>query len=96
MPAGFTQWEDMIRGVIADMDAVLVDVQAAIDGLDEVDLTSQDIAIAIKARASTRTAGSSSRTSPVAALRSETRRTMPPVLRPGASSLRVRVSAPGG
>ena len=38
VPAGFTQWEDMIRGVIADMDAVLVDVKAAIDGLDEIDL----------------------------------------------------------
>ena len=33
--------------VIADMDAVIADVQAAIDGLDEVDLTSQDIAITI-------------------------------------------------
>ena len=41
VPAGFTQWEDMIRGVIAD-------VQAAIDGLDEVDLSSQDVAIGIK------------------------------------------------
>ena len=48
VPAGFTQWEPMIRAVIADMDAVLVDVQAAIEGLDEVDLTSQDVAIAIK------------------------------------------------
>ena len=48
VPAGFTQWEDMIRAVIADIDAVLGDVQAAIDGLDEIDLTSQDIAIAIK------------------------------------------------
>ena len=37
----------MIRGVIADMDAVLVDVRAAIDGLDEVDLASQDVAIEI-------------------------------------------------
>lgn len=48
VPAGFTQWEDMIRAVIADMDTVLVDVKAAIDGLDEVDLTSQDIAISIR------------------------------------------------
>jgi starvation-inducible DNA-binding protein len=48
VPAGFTQWEDMIRAVIADMDAVLVDVKAAIDGLDEVDLASQDIAINIR------------------------------------------------
>ncbi|SIT73557.1 Dps family protein [Microbacterium sp. RU33B] len=50
VPAGFTQWEDMIRSVIADMDTVIADTQAAIDGLDEVDLTSQDIAIAIKAQ----------------------------------------------
>ena len=48
VPAGFTQWEDMIRGVIADMDAVLVDVKAAIDGLDEIDLASQDIVLAIR------------------------------------------------
>jgi starvation-inducible DNA-binding protein len=48
VPAGFTQWEDMIRGVIADMDAVLIDVKAAIDGLDEVDLASQDVAITIR------------------------------------------------
>ncbi|HET6302659.1 DNA starvation/stationary phase protection protein [Microbacterium sp.] len=45
---GFTQWEDMIRAVISDMDSVIADTQAAIDGLDEIDLTSQDIAIAIK------------------------------------------------
>ncbi|RZI94775.1 MAG: DNA starvation/stationary phase protection protein, partial [Microbacterium sp.] len=49
VPAGFAQWQDEIRAVIADMDAVLADVQAAIDGLDETDLTSQDVAIAIKA-----------------------------------------------
>ncbi len=48
VPAGFTQWDDMVRAVIADMDAVIADVQAAIDGLDEFDLTSQDIAIGIK------------------------------------------------
>ena len=45
--AGFAQWEDMVRGVIADMDAVIVDVKAAIDGLDEFDLASQDVAIGI-------------------------------------------------
>src|SRR5690606_10254059 len=31
VPAGFAQWQDEIRAVIADMDAVLADVQAAID-----------------------------------------------------------------
>ncbi|WP_137843433.1 DNA starvation/stationary phase protection protein [Microbacterium sp. 2FI] len=47
VPAGFTQWDDMVRDVIADMDAVIIDVKAAIDGLDEFDLTSQDVAIGI-------------------------------------------------
>lgn len=46
--AGFTQWDEMIRDVIADIDPIIVDLQAAIDGLDEIDLTSQDIAINIK------------------------------------------------
>jgi starvation-inducible DNA-binding protein len=49
VPAGFAQWQDEIRAVITDMDSVIADVQAAIDGLDETDLTSQDVAIAIKA-----------------------------------------------
>jgi starvation-inducible DNA-binding protein len=48
VPAGFAQWEGVIRAVISDMDAVIADVQAAIDGLDEIDLASQDIALAIK------------------------------------------------
>ncbi len=49
VPAGFTQWQDIVRAIVADMDVVIADTQAAIDGLDEVDLTSQDVAIAIKA-----------------------------------------------
>ncbi|MDZ8172387.1 Dps family protein [Microbacterium xanthum] len=48
VPAGFTQWQDIVRAVIADMDSVIADLQTAIDGLDEVDLTSQDIAIGLK------------------------------------------------
>jgi len=48
VPAGFTPWEDEIRAVIADMDVVLIDLKAAIDGLDEVDLASQDIALTIR------------------------------------------------
>ena len=48
VPAGFTQWEVLIRDVISDIDTVIADTQAAIDGLDEFDLTSQDIAIAVK------------------------------------------------
>lgn len=47
--AGFSPWQDTVAAIVADIDAVLVDVQAAIEGLDEVDLTSQDIAIGIKA-----------------------------------------------
>ncbi|GLJ60312.1 MULTISPECIES: Dps family protein [Microbacterium] len=48
-PAGFAQSDAVIRGIVSDIDAVLADLQAAIDGLDEVDLTSQDVAIEIKA-----------------------------------------------
>ncbi|MFT4235947.1 MAG: DNA starvation/stationary phase protection protein [Microbacterium sp.] len=47
-PAGFAQSEAVIRGIISDIDAVVADLQTAIDGLDEVDLTSQDIVIGIK------------------------------------------------
>ena len=49
VPAGFAQWQEEIVAIVGDMDTVIADVQAAIDGLDEVDLTSQDIAITIKA-----------------------------------------------
>lgn len=48
-PAGFAQSTDVIKGIISDMDAVIVDLDAAIDGLDETDLTSQDVVIGIKA-----------------------------------------------
>ena len=47
VPAGFTQSADLIRHIVADIDAILVDTKAAIDGLDEVDLTSQDVAIEV-------------------------------------------------
>ncbi|WP_353113759.1 DNA starvation/stationary phase protection protein [Microbacterium sp.] len=47
VPAGFTASDELVRAVISDIDAILVDVKAAIDGLDEVDLTSQDVAIEI-------------------------------------------------
>lgn len=47
VPAGFTRSDEIVRDVIADIDAILVDVKAAIDGLDEIDLTSQDVAIEI-------------------------------------------------
>ncbi|MFS2281404.1 DNA starvation/stationary phase protection protein [Microbacterium esteraromaticum] len=48
VPAGFEQSDELIRAVIGDIDAILVDVKAAVDGLDEVDLTSQDVAIEIQ------------------------------------------------
>lgn len=47
VPAGFTQSDELVRAVIADIDAILADTKAVIDGLDEVDLTSQDVAIEI-------------------------------------------------
>lgn len=47
VPAGFTQSDELVRAVIADIDAILIDAKAAIDGLDEVDLSSQDVAIEI-------------------------------------------------
>ncbi|MDR2998345.1 MAG: DNA starvation/stationary phase protection protein [Microbacterium sp.] len=46
--AGFAASDELVRAVIADIDAILVDVKAAVDGLDEVDLTSQDVAIEIQ------------------------------------------------
>jgi len=48
VPAGFTKSDELVRAVIADIDAVLVDVKAAVEGLDEIDLTSQDVAIEIQ------------------------------------------------
>src|SRR5699024_8060009 len=48
-PAGFAPSSEIVAGVIADIDAVVRDLDAAIEGLDETDLTSQDIAIGIKA-----------------------------------------------
>ncbi len=34
--------------MIADIDSLLADVRAAVDGLDGIDLTSQDVAIEIQ------------------------------------------------
>ncbi|MEL5990222.1 DNA starvation/stationary phase protection protein [Microbacterium phosphatis] len=47
--AGFSQSTDTIRAVVADIDKIIADLDAAIEGLDEIDLTSQDIVIGIKA-----------------------------------------------
>ena len=48
VPAGFGASDDIVRAVIADIDAALVEIKAAVEGLDEVDLTSQDVAIEIQ------------------------------------------------
>jgi len=47
VPAGFTKSDELVRDVIADIDAILVDLKTATDGLGEVDVTSQDVAIEI-------------------------------------------------
>ena len=48
VPAGFTNSDDLVHAVIADIDRLLADVRAAVDGLDGIDLTSQDVAIEIQ------------------------------------------------
>ncbi|WP_454119610.1 Dps family protein [Microbacterium lacticum] len=48
VPAGFAQWQDEIVAIVSDMDVIIADVQAAIDGIGETDLPSQDVAIEIK------------------------------------------------
>ena len=45
--AGFAQSDDVIRSIVSDIDAIIVDAKAAIDGLDDIDQVSQDIVIAI-------------------------------------------------
>lgn len=45
---GFQQWPATVAEVVAQIDAALVTVRAAIKGLDEVDLASQDVAIEIE------------------------------------------------
>lgn len=48
LPAGFQGWERTVTQVVAQIDAALATVRAAVEGLDEVDLSSQDIAIEIE------------------------------------------------
>jgi len=45
---GFRQWPDTVDEVVAQLDAALVTVRAAIAGLDDIDLSSQDVAIEIE------------------------------------------------
>jgi len=45
---GFQPWETTVAEVVGLIDAALVTVRAAVTGLDEVDLSSQDVAIEIE------------------------------------------------
>jgi starvation-inducible DNA-binding protein len=48
MPDGFHQWQESVAQIVTQIDAALVTVRAAIAGLDELDLASQDVAIEIE------------------------------------------------
>ncbi len=48
MPDGFHQWPDTVAQIVTQLDAALVTVRAAVAGLDELDLASQDVAIEIE------------------------------------------------
>lgn len=45
--AGFSQWDDSVRDLVADIDVVISATRVAIEALDGVDLPSQDVAIAV-------------------------------------------------
>ena len=45
---GFQGWEKTVATVVAQIDAALVSVRAAVNGLDDIDLSSQDVAIEIE------------------------------------------------
>jgi starvation-inducible DNA-binding protein len=45
---GFQGWQTTVAEVVAQIDAALVVVRAAVTGLDDVDLCSQDVAIEIE------------------------------------------------
>ena len=48
MKPGFQNWGPMVQQVVAQIDATLVTVRAAVEGLDDIDLSSQDVAIEIE------------------------------------------------
>ena len=48
LPDGFQSWQDTAAAVVGQIDAALVTVRAAITGLDDIDLSSQDVAIEIE------------------------------------------------
>lgn len=45
---GFQPWQNTVAEVVALIDAALVTVRAAVTGLDDIDLSSQDVAIEIE------------------------------------------------
>lgn len=45
---GFVPWKQTVAEVVALLDAALVTVRAAIKGLDDIDLSSQDVAIEVE------------------------------------------------
>jgi len=45
---GFQSWQDTAAAVVRQIDAALVTVRAAVTGLDDIDLSSQDVAIEIE------------------------------------------------
>ncbi len=44
----FRTWQDTVGEIVTSLDAALVTVRAAVTGLDDVDLSSQDVAIEIE------------------------------------------------
>lgn len=48
MKDGFQNWGPMIQEVVAQMDAAIASVRKAVEGLDDIDLNSQDVAIEIE------------------------------------------------
>ncbi len=48
LPDGFQDFEETVAHVVALIDAALVVVRAAVDGLEDIDMNSQDVAIEIE------------------------------------------------
>lgn len=48
LPDGFQTWQQTVANLVGQIDAALVTVRAAVDGLDDLDLSSQDVAIEIE------------------------------------------------
>lgn len=48
LAAGFHHWADTVAQVVMQIDAALATVRTAVTGLDDIDLSSQDVAIEIE------------------------------------------------